>query len=92
GRTPLINGNAARDHWPNLFSVLIAGGGVKGGQFVGSSDKDGMQPDKRPVPVADLHASFCHAMGIDPDREVQTPLGRPMKLVDGGKPVIELFG
>ena len=60
--------------------------------MIGSSDKDGMEPDKRPVPVADLHASFCHALGIDPNREVQTPLGRPMKLVDNGKPVSELFG
>ena len=51
-----------------------------------------MEPDKRPVPVADMHASFCHALGIDPNREVQTPLGRPMKLVDNGKPVTELFG
>jgi hypothetical protein len=79
-------------HWPNVFSGFIAGGGIKGGTVVGTSDKDGMEPDKRPVPVADMHASFCHALGIDPNREVQTPLGRPMKLVDNGKPVIELFG
>ena len=92
GRTPRINPNAGRDHWPNVFSGFIAGGGIKGGTIVGSSDKDGMEPDKRPVPVADMHASFCHALGIDPNREVQTPLGRPMKLVDNGKPVTELFG
>ena len=92
GRTPRINPNAGRDHWPNVFSGFMAGGGIKGGTVVGSSDKDGMEPDKRPVPVADLHASFCHALGIDPNREVQTPLGRPMKLVDNGKPVSELFG
>ncbi|MFP6701649.1 MAG: DUF1501 domain-containing protein, partial [Planctomycetaceae bacterium] len=92
GRTPRINPNAGRDHWPNVFSGFIAGGGIKGGTVVGTSDKDGMEPDKRPVPVADMHASFCHALGIDPNREVQTPLGRPMKLVDNGKPVTELFG
>jgi len=92
GRTPRINGNAGRDHWPNVFSCFMAGGGIKGGTVIGSSDEDGMQPKDRPVPVSDLHASVCHALGIDPNKEVQTPLGRPMKLVDNGKPVTELFG
>lgn len=92
GRTPRINANAGRDHWPNVFSCFLAGGGIKGGHVIGTSDKDGMQPDQQPVPVANLHASFCYALGIDPEKQVQTPLGRPMKLVDGGKPVVELFG
>ncbi len=92
GRTPRINGNAGRDHWPNVFSCFMAGGGIKGGTVIGSSDEDGMQPKDRPVPVSDLHATVCHALGIDPNKEVQTPLGRPMKLVDNGKPVAELFG
>lgn len=91
GRTPKINMNSGRDHWPNVFSCFMAGGGVKGGTVIGTSDKDGYEPDQNPVKVADLHASVCHALGIDPDKEVITPLQRPMKLVDNGKPVMELF-
>jgi hypothetical protein len=91
GRTPKINMTAGRDHHPGVFSCLFAGGGVKGGQVIGSSDEDAMLPKDRPVKVSHLHASICHALGIDPDKEVMTPLQRPMKLVDKGKPVQELF-
>lgn len=91
GRTPRINMNAGRDHYPAVFSCFMAGGGTKGGQVIGSSDENGEQPDDRPVKVADLHATFCHALGIDPDKEVMTPLARPMKLVDEGEAVAELF-
>ena len=91
GRTPKINMTMGRDHHPGVFSCLFAGGGVKGGQVIGSSDEDAMQPKDRPVKVSHLHASICHALGIDPDKEVMTPLQRPMKLVDKGKPVDELF-
>ena len=91
GRTPKINANAGRDHWPAVFSCFMAGGGVKGGNVIGTSDKDGYKPKDRPVKVADLHASFCYALGIDPNKEVMTPLRRPMKLVDKGEPVKELF-
>ena len=77
GRTPRVNMNA--------------GGGINGGTVVGSSDKDGYQPGDRPVRVPDIHATLCRAMGIDPDTQVLTPLQRPMKLVDNGKPVGELF-
>lgn len=92
GRTPRVNMNAGRDHWASCFSCFMAGGGIKGGAVVGSSDKDGYQPEDRPVRVPDIHATLCRAMGIDPDTEVLTPLQRPMKLVDNGKPVGELFG
>ena len=91
GRTPKINKDAGRDHWANVFSCLIAGGGIKGGTVVGTSDEDGMFPKDRPVPVADIHATVCHALGINPAKEVMTPLQRPMKLVDNGKPIMELF-
>ena len=91
GRTPRINDNAGRDHHPNVFSCLLAGGGIRGGQVIGSSDEDGVRPKDRPVNVPDIHASLCHALGIDPSKEVMTPLRRPMKLVDGGKTVTELF-
>lgn len=92
GRTPKINRDAGRDHHASVFSCLIAGGGVRGGQVIGSSDADGYLPQDRPVQVPDLHATICHALGIDANKEVMTPLQRPMKLVDGGAPVTELFG
>jgi hypothetical protein len=91
GRTPKINVTKGRDHHPTAFSCLFAGGGVKGGQVIGSSDEKAMAPKDRPVKVPDLHASICHALGIDPNKEVMTQLQRPMKLVDNGKPVDELF-
>ena len=91
GRTPRVNKDAGRDHWSQVFSCFIAGGGTKGGTVIGSSDEDGAEPKDRPVQVPDLHATVCHALGIDPDKEVMTPLDRPFKLVDGGKPVAELF-
>ena len=91
GRTPRINKDAGRDHHASCFTALMAGGGLKGGTVIGSSDKDGAEPDERPVQVPDLHATVCHALGIDPNKEVMTPLQRPMKLVDGGKPIQELF-
>ncbi|MDA1229750.1 MAG: DUF1501 domain-containing protein [Planctomycetota bacterium] len=91
GRTPRINKDAGRDHYPSVFSCFLAGGGTKGGQVIGTSDENGEQPQDRPVKVPDLHATFCHALGIDSTKEVMTPLARPMKLVDGGNVVSELF-
>ncbi len=91
GRTPRINDDAGRDHWAACFSCLIGGGGIRGGQVVGSSDEDGYKPKDRPVQVGDIHATLCHALGINQNKEVMTPLARPMKLVDEGEPVLELF-
>ncbi|MCE9603628.1 MAG: DUF1501 domain-containing protein [Planctomycetia bacterium] len=91
GRTPKINKDAGRDHHAGVFTCFMAGGGIKGGTVIGSSDADGYLPKDRPVQVADLHASVCHALGIDGNKEVITPLQRPLKLIDGGKPVMELF-
>lgn len=91
GRTPKINPDAGRDHHPGVFSCFMAGGGIRGGQVIGSSDEDGYRPKDRPVEVPSIHASICHALGIDYHKEVMTPLQRPMKLVDGAEPVQELF-
>ncbi len=91
GRTPRVNQGAGRDHHAAVFSCLMAGGGIRGGQVIGASDEDGYRPADRPVAVPDLHASVCHALGINPGHEVMTPLGRPMKLIDGGEAVHELF-
>jgi uncharacterized protein (DUF1501 family) len=92
GRTPKINKDAGRDHWANVFSCFIAGGGIKGGVVHGSSDIDGAEPHDNPVRVPDIHATVCHALGINPDKEVMTPLQRPMKLVDKGTPIKSLLG
>jgi hypothetical protein len=91
GRTPKINKDSGRDHWPNVFTCFCAGGGIKGGTVIGTSDADGYEPDKDPVKVPNLHASFCYALGIDPDKKVMTPLQRPFKLVEDGTPIKELF-
>jgi hypothetical protein len=91
GRTPKINPKAGRDHFPRVFNVALAGGGVKGGRVIGSSNTDGTDVKDRPVAVNDLMASFCHSLKIDPAKENMSPLGRPIKIVDGGKSVKELF-
>jgi len=91
GRTPKINGNAGRDHFPRVFNAAVAGCGVQGGQVIGASSPDGTEVKDHPVTVNDLLASFCHALKIDPAKENMSPLGRPIKIVDGGKVVKELF-
>ena len=92
GRTPRINDGAGRDHWARCFSCMMAGGGIKGGTIIGSSDEDGMEPAERPVSVPDLHASICLALGIQLDKEIITPQGRPMRLVrKEANPIHELF-
>ncbi len=91
GRTPKINPNAGRDHFPRVFSAALAGGGVKGGQVIGSSSADGSEVKDDPVNVVDLLCSVCHSLKIDPKKENMTSVGRPMKIVDGGKVVKQLF-
>jgi hypothetical protein len=92
GRTPKINPSAGRDHFPKVFNVALAGGGIKGGQVIGASNPEGTEVKDRPVSVPDLLASLCHALKVNPTKETMTPIGRPIKIVDGGKPVRELFG
>lgn len=91
GRTPRINPRTGRDHYPRCFNALVAGGGVKGGQVIGSSSADGASVANRPVTVPDLFQSICHSLQINPAKENMSPLGRPMKIVDGGEVVKELF-
>jgi hypothetical protein len=92
GRTPRINDNAGRDHWPRSWSVVVGGGGIKGGQTIGATDTDGIDIVDRPIGVMDLMATLTRTMGINLDTQFTTPRGRPIKIVDGGKPVPELFG
>ena len=91
GRTPKINGSAGRDHYPKVFNVALAGGGIKGGQVVGASSADGTEVKDYPVAVPDLMASICHALHVDATKETMTDIGRPIKVVDGGKVVTALF-
>jgi len=91
GRTPKINPNAGRDHFPHAFSVALAGCGVRGGQVIGATSADGTEVQDQPVTVPDLMRSFCHALGINPDKQNDSPLGRPVKIVDGGRVVGPLF-
>jgi uncharacterized protein (DUF1501 family) len=84
GRTPTINGRGGRDHYPKCSSVVLAGGGVKGGQVIGATDKDGVEIAERPVSVPDLFRTMATALGLDVDRVRHAPSGRPIKTVDGG--------
>jgi hypothetical protein len=83
GRTPKINPNAGRDHWPNCYSVMLAGGGVKGGITFGASDKVGAYPDSDAVSPADLGATLFWRFGLDPEREIIDLTNRPYKLAEG---------
>lgn len=92
GRTPKPNATGGRDHWAKNFNLLIGGGGVKGGVCVGKTSHDGMEIEDRPVSVDDLFATICTAMTIDPEEELITPEGRPLRIVDAGAPVDEILG
>jgi hypothetical protein len=86
GRTPKVNPLGGRDHWPGGFSVALAGGGVRGGRVVGETDPEGKKPPQTPVSVGDLHATILTAVGIDPGKINQTPIGRTVKFAEG-KPI-----
>jgi hypothetical protein len=90
GRTPQLNGRGGRDHWPGVWSVLFAGGGIRGGQVVGSSDRLGAEPKDRPVSPAEVAATVYRGLGIDPALRLSGPEGSPVPLVDA-RPVEELF-
>jgi hypothetical protein len=88
GRTPKINNtNAGRDHWPRAMSMLFAGGGIRGGQIIGKTDRTASEPVEAPWQPEDAAASFYRALGIDHLKEYRTPDGRPVYLVREGKPI-----
>ncbi len=84
GRTPKINPDAGRDHWPKVFSTMLAGGGIKGGLVYGSSDATASEPEDSPVNPADLATTMYHLLGIVADKELMAPGDRPVEIVDGG--------
>jgi uncharacterized protein (DUF1501 family) len=91
GRTPKINGTAGRDHYPKVFSIMLAGGGVKRGNIHGSSDATGGEPDSNPLSVPDLAATVYNQLGIDPDKVLYAPGPRPIAIVKDGTVVKELL-
>jgi Protein of unknown function (DUF1501) len=82
GRTPKINGQNGRDHWANAWSTVLAGGGIKGGQAIGKTSADGMEITERPVSVPDFLATVSQALGIDPRKQNDSNVGRPIRVVD----------
>jgi Protein of unknown function (DUF1501) len=89
GRTPRINQNAGRDHWPNSWSVVLGGGAIKGGIAFGSTNDDGTMVKDNKVGVGDLFATVYKGLGLDPALQIRDNLGRPMKIADGS-PIKEL--
>jgi uncharacterized protein (DUF1501 family) len=91
GRAPLIDGNAGRGHWPRAYSAMLAGGGLRGGQVVGATNSNGGEPKDRPLGPGDLLATIYRVLSIDPDSSVLDGQKRPIRLVDHGQPIAELF-
>lgn len=91
GRTPKINNDAGRDHWPKVFSTLLAGGGIKRGMIYGSSDPTAAEPELDPVSPADLATTMYHLLGIVADKELMSPGDRPIEIVDGGRVIKEIL-
>lgn len=90
GRTPVINADAGRDHWARCWSVVVGGGGIKGGLAVGETDSEGRQVTTEPFASEDLMATVCRGLGISLETTYQSKNGRPMKIANGGKLIREL--
>lgn len=91
GRTPKLNQRGGRDHWPRVFSVVMAGGGVRGGQVIGASDRVGESPKDDPVTPVDLACTIYTLLGIDPHHELRTADGRPVPINQGGAVISKLL-
>ncbi len=91
GRTPKINAQAGRDHYPKVFSVVLAGGGIKGGYIHGSSNSTASEPEELAMGPEDLFTTVYHCLGIVADKELMAPGDRPIEIVDGGKVIKELL-
>ncbi|WP_425617107.1 DUF1501 domain-containing protein [Anatilimnocola sp. NA78] len=91
GRTPKLNTRGGRDHWPRVFSAVLAGAGIRGGQVIGASDRVGESPAERPITPSDLAATIYTLLGIDPRQTLLTSDGRPVQVNSGGKLIHELI-
>jgi uncharacterized protein (DUF1501 family) len=92
GRTPKINPQKGRDHFPNAWSAVLAGGGIKGGQAIGRTSKDGMKVEERACSVPDLLATVCLGIGVDPEKQNMSNVGRPIRIVDkAARPITEVL-
>ena len=91
GRTPKINKDAGRDHYPKVFSVMLAGGGITKGQIYGTSDATSTGPDENPVTVENLAATVYTQLGIDHSRRLMAPGSRPIDIVRGGEPIADII-
>jgi len=91
GRTPKINANEGRDHFPGAWSAVLAGGGVRGGQVYGATNEDGTKVVDRQRPVADLFATYATLLGMNLDKSFMTPIGRPISITEKGTPIKEIL-
>lgn len=91
GRTPRVNPAGGRDHFPRAFCAAISGMGIAGGKVIGKTSEAGNEVVDRPVSIQELFFTMAERLGIDPTKENQSPVGRPLKIVDGGKRIGELF-
>jgi len=92
GRTPKINAQQGRDHWANSWTAVLAGGGIKGGQVIGKTSKDGTTIEERPIGHADLLATAALALGLDPRKQNTSNVGRPIRLIEANaKPIKEVL-
>jgi uncharacterized protein (DUF1501 family) len=91
GRTPKINATAGRDHYPRVYSLAMAGGGLKQGLVYGSSDSTASEPEDNPVRIEDLLTTVYHQLGINADKELMAPGARPIEIIDGGEVVNDLI-
>lgn len=90
GRTPAINTQGGRDHYPSAWTTVLAGGGIATGQAYGRTSKDGMRVEERAVSVGDLLATLCAALGVDPAKQIVSDIGRPISIVEG-RPITGLL-
>ena len=91
GGAPMSMGTPGRDHWGNSMFCLMGGGGVKGGQVIGSTDRLGTRPNSRPITPSNIHATIYEVLGMDPKLQLLDPSGRPVSVLDDPTPISELL-
>ena len=90
GRTPVVNQNGGRDHYPRAWSTVLAGGGIRGGQAFGRTSADGTTVEDKQVGVGDVLATLCQALGVDPRSQNISELGRPIRIAEG-QPISDIL-